>query len=363
MKNIYKIVIGVLVVIVIMVVVRGQEKAHHIVIGAILPLTGGLASVGEDLQNGMKLALEGTNREVEIVDGQANPQTSLSAARQLVDVKKADIILTAFRGATLSVASALTTTDVVVFSTTATAEGKNVSTSTPNLYVMGAEIIKSAKVVGEYAQRNNLCKRIGLLSEQTDAGKDKLDGFAQNYQSSEVISRDFFDPASTDFRTIIAKLKSQKIDCVFAEIRSNSLPVLLKQFEENQFHPKIFSTSYSVTPGILKDSPSPQLENIIFSSTLVSEENPLTQAFLETYKNKYGKTATDFSVIGYEMIKITMDALDACVDDVLCVKNKLGGINNRASTLGVLTMKSNREIQLTDYDLFKITDNKFVKVK
>ena len=172
--------------------------------------------------------------------------------------------------------------------------------------------------------------------------------------------KEFFDPATTDFKALIAKLKEKNSDCLFVEIKSNTLSVLLKQFADSGYSPKIFSTSYSVTPGIFASAPKEMLDKVIFSSTLVDEKNPLTKVFLDKYQTRYGKEATDFSAVGYEMIKMLSKATKACGEDKACIKGELAKISNLDTTLGKLTMESNQEIQLKAYQLFKIADGKFV---
>lgn len=359
MKNIYKVIIGV-VIMVLIVVTLNLKPTVEVKVGAVLPLTGGLASVGEDMKNGMALAMAETSLKVEFQDGEANPQKSLTAARQLVDINKASIILTAFRGASLSIASGLSNSDAIIFSTTATAEGKSVSTSTPNLFVMGSEIVKSAEIPGIYAK--NLCKTVSLISEQTDVGKDKMTGFSSKVGEEKVALKEYFDPATTDFKTLITKLKEKNSDCLFVEIKSNTLSVLLKQLADSGYRPQIFSTSYSVTPGIFASAPKEMLDKVIFSSTLVDAKNPLTKSFLNKYLAKYGKAATDFSAVGYEMIIMLSQATKACGDNKPCIKGELAKISNLDTTLGKVSMEANQEIQLKAYQLFKITDGKFVPV-
>lgn len=358
MKNTYKIIIGLVVILVIIFVLNMKHAGAKV--GAVLPLTGGLASVGEDLKNGMTLAMEETGVQINFQDGAADPQKSLTAARQLADIEKAPIIFTAFRGASLSIASGLKNTDAVIFATTATEEGKTVSTSTPNLFVMGSEIVKSAEVLGQYAKDNNTCSAVALISEQSDVGKNKLAAFSGKVGAEKVVLNELFVPTETDFKTLIAKIKDKKADCVFVEIKSNALPVILKQIEEGKYYPKIFSTSYSVTPGVFKDSPKTQLSNLTFSSTLVDEKNTLTKVFLDKYQSKFGKNATDWSAVGYEMVKMASGPIKECKNNSECIKGALSKISNLDTVLGRLNMEANREIQLKEYRIFGITEGHFV---
>lgn len=360
-----KMFIGVGIVIIVAIigfVSMNTSKKDEIRIGAVLPLTGGLASVGEEISNGMNLALKESGLKINIQDGEASPPKSLAAARQLVDVDRAAIILTAFRGASLSIASGLQDKDTVVFATTATAKGQFVSTSTPNLFVMGDEIVRSAAVLGEYAQQRNLCKNPGAISEQTEVGKSKIRGFSEGVGGGGVVFNELFDPNTTDFKTIIAKAKAANVDCLFAEVRSNATPILLKQMDENKFYPRIFTTSYSITPTIISQLSKAQLDNTIVSSTLLDTDNPEAKEFFEAYKRAYNKEATGWSAIGYEMIKLIEQPLKKCGKDMACIKRELNAVSGVGSTLGALTM-SDQEIQLTGFDLFDIVDGAFVKVQ
>lgn len=361
MKNIYKIVIGI-VIVVLIVVVFGFKRTVEVRVGAVLPLTGGLASAGEDFKDGMSLAMAETGMQVSFQDGEANPQKSLTAARQLVDINKSGIIITAFRGASLSIASGLSNTDTVIFSMTATTEGKSVSSSTPNMFIMAQEMVKSAEILGKYIAEQGSCKLVALVSEQTDTGRDKIKGLLSKIDPKKVSIVEFFDPSATDFRTNILKLKEKNADCLFVEVKSNLLKVILKQLAESNYTPQIFSTSYAVTPGSIKDAPKEMLDKVIFSSTLIDVQNPLTKAFLDKYRVKYGKEATDFSAVGYEMVRIISKSVKKCGEDKVCIKGELAKISNLDTTLGKVTMEDNREIQLKAYQLFKITDGKFVPV-
>lgn len=365
-KILYSLSALVLIVILIYIVITSlnfSKKGEGIVLGAIFPMTGGLASIGEDLRNGVNLAVEETGLDIIIEDGQADPQKSLTAGQYLVDVKKVPIIMTAFRGASLSLASNLKNKEVVILATTATTEGKTVSEGISNFFVIGAEMVSAGRIPGQYAKENNLCQRVGLISEQSDTGKDKLEGFSVGVGADKVVMTEFFQPKEIDFRTIVTKMKGKDVDCIFVEVRSDNLPFLLTNMDELNFYPKIFANSYSVTPKGIENSPKKVAENVIFSSTSLNEENKETSKFIKSYRNLYDKEPTDFSVIGYEMTKIASDLIKNCGSDKKCMEERLSSLKNYKSPLGTLTVNENNEIYLRDYELFEIKDGKFSKIK
>lgn len=362
MKKALYIIIAIVIILLIVVSLKNSKNNDGIVIGAVFPMTGGLASIGEELKNGVDLAVKEAGLNIKIEDGQADPQKSLTAGQSLVNITNVPVILTAFRGASISLASNLKSSDVIVLSTTATTEGKTVSTSSENFFVIGAEMISAGKAPGSYAKANNLCTQVGLVSEQSDTGKDKLAGFSEGVGKDKIAMTEFFQPNETDFKTLVSKLKSQNVDCIFVEVRSNNLPIFLADLEKQAFHPKIFANSYSVTPQGIKNSPEKQIENIIFSSTSFNTKNKRTKDFIQAYRDIYSKDPTDFSALGYELVVMLDEPLKKCGNDIVCLRTRLSSIRNYASAIGNVTMNENGEALLKEYDLFKIVDGVFSKI-
>ena len=350
------------VILVVIFVSRDLTKHETLQFGAVFPMTGGLASIGEDLKNGVDLANKETGLSVIIEDGQADPQKSLTAGQYLTDVDNVPIILTAFRGASLSLASNLKNKNVVIFATTATTEGKVTSTSSDKFFVVGGEMLSAGRVPGQYAANNNLCKRVSLISEQSDTGKDKLAGFTDGIGIGKIVMTEFFQPSETDFKSLITKMKASNSDCMFVEIRSNSFPTLLTQMEQQSFRPKIFANSYSVTPQGVKDSPASEAGNVIFSSTAFNLDSQKTQDFISAYRTAYSEEPTDWAAIGYELVQMVNQPLKECGKNVDCIKSKLSSIQNYDSAVGKLSVDINHEIQLKDYNLYKIVSGAFVKI-
>ncbi len=362
MKKTSYIVLGIILILIIYAIFGSTNRSDEIRLGAVLPMTGGLASIGEDLKNGMELAAQKEDVSIKIEDGMADPKKSLSAGQALSEIDKVSVILTAFRGASLSIASSLKNKTTIVFATTATTDGKTVSTSSENFFVIGAEMISAGKIPGEYAIKNKLCSNVSLISEQSDAGKDKLSGFEQGVGKEKVVFKEFFQPSDRDFKTLISKMKEKKSDCMFVEVRSNNFPTLLDQMSKQNFFPKIFANSYSVTPQGIKDSPESETKNVIFSSTAF-DTNQVSIDFAREYREKYKKEPTDFAAIGYEMIRLISKPLKECKSDIVCTKEKLASIRGVDSSVGILNMSENREIQLKEYNLYTINNKNFEKIK
>jgi branched-chain amino acid transport system substrate-binding protein len=102
-----------------MVLLLGTFRVEaQVSVGAVLPLTGPSASIGEDQRRGIELAVAQVNQqggvlgqklEVEIEDSGGTANTALDATRKLVTVGKVPVVLGEFSsGVTIPVGQYLT---------------------------------------------------------------------------------------------------------------------------------------------------------------------------------------------------------------------------------------------------------------
>jgi len=87
-----------------------QEKRDIVRIGAVLPLSGNLAQLGESGKTGLLLAEEyinskHDNKKIKFIfeDGKANPTASINAANKLITLDKIDIVFSIISAVELSI--------------------------------------------------------------------------------------------------------------------------------------------------------------------------------------------------------------------------------------------------------------------
>jgi branched-chain amino acid transport system substrate-binding protein len=360
MKKIIKIVSAIVIVIILVIVLSNSTKSNNngIKVGVVLPLSGPLSLVGEDYKKGMDMAAEEYGIKLNYQDGKANPTDSLNAAMQLYNDGN-NIIMTAFRGASISVASNFKDKkDVMVFSTTATSDSKPIGDYGQNFFAIGSEMISNGFVAGSDAKIN--CKNAVTLTEQTDGGKDKVKGFTDAFGANRILLNDTFLTDKTDFKDVVTKVKSYNPDCVFIEIKSNYFKNFMTQMGDQGMYPKIYTTSYSVNKDVASILSDSQKNLVKFSSTSVYPD----KTFSDKYFAKYNRYPNDFSLVGYEMVKMVYENQKECSKNTVeCVAGKLRKINNRSSYLGKISIDNSQEIKLRDNNLFKIVGAEFEAVK
>ena len=105
-----------LMIIVFILFTSSLSKAENIKIGLLLPYSGAVAIIGEEITNALELAFEEVNfevsgRKLEIIraDSEYKPNIALKKARELISSEKVDIL-----AGTVSSSVALAVRDLVV---------------------------------------------------------------------------------------------------------------------------------------------------------------------------------------------------------------------------------------------------------
>lgn len=316
------------------------QPVEKIKVGIVLPLTGPLADLGKSERQGIELAVnELGNQKIEVFfeDGKADPKASLDAAISLVSVKNVDYIISAHRGASMSISSGLANQPVVILAYTATTEKGPIGRENGNFFPIGGEMLSAGRIVGDAAAKSKSCTNVAILAEDSSTGRDKSEGFKQGFGRTSFYEY-YFNTAETSFKTQIALMKSNRVDCLFIEIKPGPSLSLYKEMVELDFKPKMYGNSYSITKTALKDfSAKTILEGAVLSSNSLTE-NSETGAFFESYTAMFNAPPDEFAAIMYDYIKFikTLDA--SCNSDLSCVKESIrkdgfSGISGKAEVL------------------------------
>jgi len=358
MKNIKKILIaGILLILLGYIVFNRNTNSETLKVGVVLPLSGPISFLGEDYKKGMELGAEEFGVDVVFQDGKTLPADSLNAALQL-EGSGSNVIMSAFRSSTISIASNFKgKEDVLVFSTTATSDKAPIGDFGKNFFAIGAEMIANGAEAGKHAKLN--CNAIAAVTENNDAGIDKIEGFIKEVGSDKVVFREDYPVDKTDFNDLITKISQYKPDCVFVGVRSNYFKTFVDRMDVLGLKPALYTTSYSVNKEVANSLTQDQGIRVFSSQTFINPSEDFSKKFYEKYK----KYPNDFSIIGYEMVKLISKNSKNCGTDIMCLAEKLRKVNGVESGVGKLDIDSHQEIKLRKNNLFTIDNKEFKLVE
>lgn len=334
--------IGVLLIALVLVAVLGLgawrgdlERARPIKIGAILPLTGESADIGEGLKKTLELALadlKGAEREYQLVfedAGNFNSAKAVSAMNKLVGVDKVSGVITLSSGignAILPIADSNKVVTFVCASDPRIANGKFVFiNATPP-----EEEVKT--LISELNRRGH--KRLGLFDMNQEGIAAIVGELKRQIQGTgiEIVSEQKFDPSTTDFRSMIVVSERAKPDIYLLNLLPPGLDNLAKQLRELKVQAPVTSVE------MFEYTNQPKL----FEGDWYIQAADGAAWFVQEYQEKFGQGYKICAPNLYDSFNFIVQALerkqggeaDELVGELLKIKNHSGA-------LGVVNIEEN----------------------
>lgn len=268
-------------------------------IGVAQPLTGNLAALGQDLLNGVNLAVEELNKEgfkingksvtfeVVAVDDRANAETGKEVAKQLVDAGVVAVIGHLNSG--VSIAAAPIYAEKHIAQMAISTNPKFTALGLDTTFRLVANDTLQAKAIGSFSASQFKATKYALLDDGTPYGKDLAAGAAVQLKNAkkEIVLQQSFDDKTTKFDELAAKLKADKIEVIVSTLNDFQIIALIDALKKVNYTEvyllggdTIKTTLMLKGAGVLKGlyATSPILEPREFTAGAV---------FLDKYRAKY----------------------------------------------------------------------------
>jgi branched-chain amino acid transport system substrate-binding protein len=290
-------------------------NTNQIQIGAILPLTGQLAYLGQGEKIGMELALENypeLKSRVKFVfeDSQGKPELAVSAAKKLLEVQNINVHVLSTTGVLLATLPMYKQSgkDILVFSQSMM---PGITKDYPFAYRIYPSADEEMNLLAEYARRKKLLK-IGTLSLTNRAGDEAAQIFKKKVEEfgGKVDLVESIPSTEKDFKTILSKIKNRNLDAVMVYAFAPTYPIVLKQMDEVGLTIPILGNLQLAIGGIEKQVSSRILERVVFPASryYTDKDNPLITKFDEKVK-AIGKEPNHDIAYFYDMTSILLESI------------------------------------------------------
>ena len=321
---------------------KKQVDKEPIKIGAILPLTSKSASLGEDMQKAINLALENINKDKKIVeifyeDEKCDGKEAVTAYQSL-RLKNINIIIGAgCSPSTIAIAPLAEKDKVVVLSPASSAD----SISQAGDFIFRNHIFVSQKVkkLAEFAN-----KKFNSVATIYDATNDAhVLGemiFVKNFQGN-VLARESFQKNALDFSTQITKIKEKKPMAIFIQALMPEASLIVKRLKELGVSAQILVGDALATDKVFIDAIENFSEGIIFVGSEFSRStNP---EFWDLYTERFGKNPNIYAAQAYDSLIILVDIIkrECKTGNSTCVKDSLYKVKNYLGVSGLTTFDEN----------------------
>ena len=319
-------------------------------IGVAQPLSGPLSALGQDLLNGVNLAVGELNKanysidgkrvtlEVMAVDDKADAATGKTVAQQLVDAGVVAVIGHLNSGVSIEAAPIYGAKDIPQIAISTNPKFTQLGLATT--FRMVANDGLQARAIGSFAASQFGASRYAALDDGTPYGKDLTDGAAAQLKAEkkEVVLRESFDDKTVAFDDLAAKLKEAGIEVMVSTLNDYQVIALIEALKKvNYTRVRLLGGDTVKTTDMVRAGGI--IEGIYATSpVLEAKEFVAGRQFLEKYLEAFKKPPAYGGHYSYD----SMYVLSAALQKAKSAKPKditaaMHSINGYAPVTGTMT--------------------------
>ncbi len=302
-------------------------SAQNLKIGAIYPLSGGVAEASSWVVEGVKMAVDeinakggvpvqGKNEKIELVlyDSKCDPTTGVAAVEKMVNRDKVVAVTGDYCSSAVLAEREVTGRAKIVQVTPIAVHPKITAPEYPYMFRIVNTIDMYAKPFVEFVSTKLNIKTVALMAITDDYGRSAVTIYSDLYPKNNirVTATEWFKHGDKDFYTQLTKLVATKPEAIYIVTDEDSQNVgILKQLKELGFKGKIFGCSTYATDNMIKLGGKELLEGMYIEGVPfeLNKDKPEVQEWLKRYAKKYNRNGNGFSLWGYQSIQILADAI------------------------------------------------------
>ena len=294
------------------------EEVAVVKIGHAGPLTGGIAHLGKDDENGARLAVdEATAKKLKIggktirfelmsEDDQADPKMGPTIAQKMVDAKVAGVAGHLNSGVSIPASAVYNAAGIPMISGSAT---------NPKLTEQGFKTIfrvvgrddQQGPAVAQYLESLKI-KKIAIADDATAYGEGLANEVEKTLKAGgvQVVAREKTNDKATDFKAILTKMKGKAPDAIFYGGMDATGGPMLKQARELGIK-AVFSFGDGACTDEMAKLAGAAAEGLICSQAGLPA-SAASKSFNEAFKAKYGEVK-QYAPFFYDAVNLMIAAM------------------------------------------------------
>lgn len=340
----------------------GSKSDKDLKIGMIYELTGNTASYGTSAANGAKMAFKEINaaggvlgKQIQLVtaDNKGEPSESANAMSKVISQNKV-VAITGFTVSSCGIAaSAVAEANKIPFVAAATVNPRvtvDERTGKVKEYTFRACFIDSFQgTVGANFALNGLkAKRTAVMTDtSSDYSKGLADVFKSTYTKAggNVVAEEFYLQKDQDYKPILTKIKAQNPDLIYIPGYYEDVGKIIKQARELGMNMPVLGGDAWDSPVLVEMGGAQALNNTFFTNFYsIEDKNPVSNAFVESYRKEYGKTPDSMAAMGYDAAKLLVDGIKrANSTEAGKIKDALSATKKFSSVSGEMSLNENHD--------------------
>jgi branched-chain amino acid transport system substrate-binding protein len=299
---------------------QGGGGGSEVKIGHVGPLTGGIAHLGKDNENGVRLAIDEANaaktkidgKEVKFVlvaeDDQADPKVGTTVAQKLVDAKVSGVVGHLNSGTSIPASPIYNGAGIPVISGSATNPKLTEQGFKTQFRVVGRDD-QQGPAIASYLATNNKPQTVAVIDDATAYGEGIANEVEKTLKAAKinVLPREKGTDKTTDWKAVLTKLRGRNPDAVFYGGMDATGGPLLKQGRELGIK-AVFSFGDGACTDKMKELAGDAAEGLLCSQAGIPVE-AADKKFLDAYKKKFNADPILYSPFTYDAANMLIQAM------------------------------------------------------
>ena len=302
-----------------------MAQEHVVKIGHVGPMSGAIAHLGKDNENGARMAIEDLNAkglsiggkkikfELLAEDDAADPKQGTAAAQKLVDAKVAGVVGHLNSGTTIPASRIYSDAGIPQISPSAT-NPKYTRQGYKTAFRVVADDVHLGGTLGRYAVKELKGKAIAVIDDRTAYGQGVAEEFEKAVKAAggQLVGHEFTTDKATDFMPILTTIKGKKPDIIFFGGMDAVGGPMLKQMKSLGISAKFMGGDGICTTELFKLAGDAIGEGQVICAEAGGVDGAQKKGmedFAVKYKKRFNDDTKLYSPYVYDAVNVMVDAM------------------------------------------------------
>jgi len=311
------IILAVIVAVIAIYFAQKPKEPETIKIGAILPLTGPTALVGEWARNGLQIGIEEINKsggingkylDIKIHDSAGDPKRAISIFNEMV-AQNIKCILVAGSSESLSLIPLAEKNKIILISH---ASHPKITGRSKYVFRHSNVADDESEILIQFLKTEIKPKRVTIIVSNDDYGIAFKNECVKRIENTgiDLVEAIEYDKTQINFKDIVNKLLYKKPEAIILAGLGKGLGILIKTIREQKFKGPLLSTSgFAITdaPIVAGDA----AKGLYYCDFIINKEQDSYKKFAEIYEKKFKKTPFIGPLLFYNSLML----IKKCIED------------------------------------------------
>lgn len=291
-------------------------------IGHVAPITGDQGHLGKDNENGAQLAIDDLNTEGLVIGGrkiklelmkeddQHDPKQAPIVAQRFVDAQVAGVIGHLNSGTTIPASAIYNAAGIPQISPSATNPVYTNQGFKTAFRVIANDVAQGA-ALGKFVAESLKASKVAIIDDQSAYGKGLADEFEKAARANgvEIVAREAGDDKTTDFSSILTKIKGKHPDVVFYGGMDAQAGPLARQLKKLGIAARVIGGDGFQTPEFIKLAGDNAEGQYASQPGTPKDKMPGYTEFDAKYRAKYNLEIQNYAAFTYDAVMVMVAAM------------------------------------------------------